>query len=196
MSGIQRAFADDVIGTYFEMGNSALERGQYAIAQKMFKAIFQEPSAKAQKDKIMLSLLVKSAQAHEGLKQLYKAKLLYIRALALIKRQGVKGDMQCVDILIILSKINASQALYKQAMEFVSEAMRTYETCPDKDAVSLVRNLRQLEQIFESKGRMPEQTKIKDLLAKVRSDALDSLGALPIGTQIGVSALAQAAYVS
>ena len=80
MSGLQRAFADDLIKTYFDMGAAALERGEFAIAQKMFKAVFEEPSAKTQKEKIMLSLLIKSAQAHEGLRQFYKAKLIHTRS--------------------------------------------------------------------------------------------------------------------
>ena len=173
------------------MGAAALDRGQYAIAQKMFKAVFQEPSSKVQKEKIMLPLLVKSAQAHEGLKQLYKAKLLYIRALALLKKDKRKPDMQAVDLLLVLARINASQALYRQAMEFASEAMDTYKKCESKDAPSVVRALRQIEQIMHTKGRAAEQARLKDLLDQTRTEAL---GTMVPGTSAHVAPLGQVVF--
>lgn len=188
---VQRAFADDVIKTYFDMGAAALERGQYAIAQKMFKAVFQEPSSKIQKEKIMLPLLVKSGQAHEGLKQLYKAKLLYIRALALLKKQSRKPDMQEVDLLLVLARINASQALYRQAMEFATEAMVSYKKCECKDAPSVVRSLRLLEQIMLTKGRTTEQARLNIMLEETRAEAL---GSMVQGTSAHIAPLGQVVF--
>lgn len=189
---VQRAFADDVIKTYFDMGAAALERGQYAIAQKMFKAVFQEPSSKLQKEKIMLSLLIKSAQAHEGLKQLYKAKLLYIRALALMKKERRETDMQDVDLLLVLARINASQALYRQAMEFANEAMNSYQKCASKDPASFVRALRLLEQIMLSKGRLAEQARLNEMLQQSRTEAL---GHMVPGAAAHIAAVGQVIFV-
>lgn len=188
---VQRAFADDVIKGYFDMGCAALERGQFAIAQKMFRAVFQEPSSKTQKEKIMLPLLIKSAQAHEGMKQLYKAKLLYIRALALIKKQNRQPDMQVVDLLLVLARINASQALYRQAMEFANEAMDSYQKCASKDAAAFVRALRILEQIMQTKGRFAEQKRLVLMLEQSRSEAL---GQMVAGTSAHIAAVGQVVF--
>lgn len=171
---VNRVYLDDVIGTYFEMGNAALERCEYSIAQKMFKAVFEEPSSKLQKDKIMLPLLIASAQAHEGLKQLYKAKLLYIRALALKRKKLKTPDMQSVEILLTLSHLTAQQGLYRQALDFAEESFDAYQKCSDKDPINFVRSLRRIEKIMDLKCRKSEQEKVLTILQGVRSEAIRS----------------------
>ena len=175
MSGLQRAFADDLIKTYFDMGAAALERGEFAIAQKMFKAVFEEPSAKTQKEKIMLSLLIKSAQAHEGLRQFYKAKLLYIRALALFRKQNPKANMETVEILLVLARINAAQGLYRQSLEFAREAQAVYNKCTDKDSITFVRLLRQSENIMSIKARSAEQAHLLQIIDAAKAEALTKI---------------------
>jgi tetratricopeptide (TPR) repeat protein len=175
MNGINRAFVDDVINTYFEMGCSALEKKEFAIALKMFKAVFDEPSSKAQKEKIMLSLLVRTAEAHEGLKQLYKAKLLYIRALAQHRKVFEKPTMQSTEILLTLAHLTAQQGLYRQALEFAQEAFHSYNNCMIQSPIDFVRNLRRIERIMQLKGRHTEQQKLVEMLERVRSEALQTI---------------------
>lgn len=172
---VNRVYVEDLINTYFEMGISALERREYSIAQKMFKAVFDEPSSKAQKEKIMLPLLIRSGEAHEGLKQLYKAKLLYIRALALQKKMSQKPDMQSVDLLLRLAHLTAQQGLYRQAVDFAIEAYQDYRRCCKQDPIEFVRKLRSTERIMQMKGRITEQEKLLGILQGVRSEALLSI---------------------
>lgn len=175
-----KPYLDDLIGSYFEMGVSALEKKEYAIAQKMFKAIFDEPGSKPQKEKIMLQLLIRSAEAHEGLKQLYKAKLLYIRALALLKKTPRTNEMKAVEILLSIAYLTAQQGLYRQALDFSVEAHESYKRVPEreKDAVDFVRRMRSVERIMQNKGRSAEQKRMQEILQEVRNQALSSL-ALP-----------------
>jgi len=175
MSVINRVYVDDLIDTYFEMGCNALEQKQYAIAQKMFKAVFDEPSSKIQKERLMLPLLIKSAEAHEGLKQLYKAKLLYIRALAQRKKLMLADDMQAVEILLRLAHLTARQGLYKQALDFAMEGFEIYCRCRDKDAIEFVKALRPVENIMMLKGRAVEREKLLNVLQSVKSEALQSI---------------------
>lgn len=170
--GIHRAYLDDLIGTYFDMGVAALERQEYAIALKMFKAVFEEPASRLQKEKIMLELLLRSAQAHEGLKQLYKAKLLYIRALALLKKSSPEPQMQSVQILITLANLTANQGLYRQAFDFALEAYKLYRRLPPQVAVDFIRSLRVLERLMAVKGRCFEQEKLQEILEELRSEAI------------------------
>lgn len=175
MSVINRVYVDDVIGTYFEMGLSALERKEYGIAHKMFKAVFDEPSSKAQKEKIMLPLLIRSAEAHEGLKQLYKAKLLYIRALALLRKSAAPQGMQAVDLLLRLSRLTAQQGLYRQSVEFAGEAYSAYKRCEIRDPIEFVRSLRQVERIMQLKSRSAEQARLIEIMQCVKSEALQTI---------------------
>lgn len=171
MNSNNRAYVEDVINTYFEMGSAALERKEYAIAQKMFKAVFDEPGTKAQKEKLMLSLLLKSAQAHEGLKQFYKAKLLYIRALALKAKAKSSPDMQTVEILLTLCHLTAQQGLYRQAVDFAEQAFLAYKRCREKDAIEFVKSLRSTEKIMALKARHSEQQRLLEMLKAVRDEA-------------------------
>ena len=175
MSSNNRGYVEDVINTYFEMGNAALERKEFAIAQKMFRAVFEEPGSKAQKERIMLPLLVKSAQAHEGMKQFYKAKLLYIRALALKGKSKAPPDMQTVEILLTLAHLTAQQGLYRQAVDFAEQAFQAYRRCTEKDAIEFVKNLRRTEKIMELKARQAEQQKLLEMLKYVRDEALSTI---------------------
>jgi hypothetical protein len=175
MSGTNRVFVEDVINTYFETGAAALERKEYAIALKMFKAVFDEPSSKSQKEKILFSLLIKSAQAHEGLKQLYKAKLLYIRALAQHRKEVTQPTMQAVDIVLTLAHLTAHQGLYRQAVDFAIEAHETYKRCQQREPIEFVRNLRRTERIMQVKARTAEQQKLVQLLQSVKTEALMSI---------------------
>ncbi len=172
---VDRVYLNDVIGTYFEMGNSALERHEYAIAQKMFKAVFEEPSTKLQKDKLMLPLLVASAKAHLGLKQLYKAKLFYIRALAFKNRNSKIQDFQNVEILIALALLTTQQGLYRQALDFASEAFDSYKKCEAKEPIEFVKRLRQIEKQLQLKGRQIELQQITEIMHTVKMQALFDL---------------------
>lgn len=172
MSINNRRYVEDVINTYFEMGSAALERREYAIAHKMFRAVFDEPGSRAQKEKVMLPLLVKSAQAHEGMKQLYKAKLLYIRALALKSRAKFAPDMQTVEILLTLAHLTAQQGLYRQALDFAEQAFQAYHRCSDKNAIEFVKNMRRTEKIMDLKARSSEQQRLLEILKVVRDEAL------------------------
>lgn len=189
---IHRAYFDDLINTYFEMGNSALERKEFAIAQKMFKAVFDEPGSKTQKERIMLPLLIKSAESHEGMKQLYKAKLLYIRALALKRRYG-KTDMESVQILLTLANLTAQQGLFKQAVDFAVEAHETYKQIGNPDPIDFVRRLRSTERIMQAKGRVAEQARILPMLEEVRAQAMLNLNLPKI---VSASHLTQAGFIS
>jgi tetratricopeptide (TPR) repeat protein len=172
MGSINRPFVESVINTYFEMGTAALERREYAIALKMFKAVFEEPSSKAQKEKIMLLLLIRSAQAHEGLKQLYKAKLLYIRALSVQRKACAEPNMQTVEILLTLANLTTQQGLYRQAVDFAAEAHESYNRCPAQEPLAFVRNLRRTERVMQLKGRQVEQQKLLRMLQSVKTEAL------------------------
>lgn len=178
MSGFQRSFADDVIKTYFEMGCAALDKAEYTIAQKMFKAVFEEPSSKLQKENIMLPLLLKSAQAHEGMRQLYKAKLLYIRALALLKKQNPNASSETIEILLVLARINAQQAIYRQAVEFAVEAFHVYGKTQNKDSISFVRGLKQTQQIMELKGRTAEKEKLQQMIEAAKIEAISPISVM------------------
>lgn len=173
--GINRAYLDDLIGGYFEMGSAALERREFAIALKMFRAVFEEPGSRQQREKIMLELLLKTAQAHEGLKQLYKAKLLYIRALALLKRSGTQPGMQSVEILMTLAILTANQGLYRQALDFALEANSLYRKLPAQVAIDFIRRLRLLERIMAVKDRKAEQAILVQILQELRSEAITNL---------------------
>lgn len=186
MSGNNRVYVEDVIKTYFEMGTAALERKEFAIAQKMFKAVFEEPSSKMQKEKIMLELLIKSAQAHEGLKQLYKAKLFYIRAIALKKKNSSTPDMEAVEILLALAHLTAAQGLYRQSVEFAEEAFQSYKRCAIQDPIKFVRSLRNTEKIMELKGRAAEQAKLIEMLQGVKSEAMLALAPVPAMTPLAI----------
>lgn len=175
MSVINRVYVDDLIDTYFEMGCNALEQKQYAIAQKMFKAVFDEPSSKIQKERLMLPLLIKSAETHEGLKQLYKAKLLYIRALAQRKKLGMMDDMQSVDIMLRLANLTARQGLYKQAVDFAIEAHEAYRRSAGKEPIEFVKGLRPVENVMLLKGRAAEREKLLSMLQNVKNEALQTI---------------------
>ncbi len=175
MSGLNRVYVDDVISTYFEMGTAALARREYSIAQKMFKAVFEEPSSKSQKEKIMLQLLICSAEAHEGLKQLYKAKLLYIRALALKKKSKCGCDMQTVDLFLRLSHLTAQQGLYRQALDFALESFSVYKKSAKQEPIDFVRQLRKTERIMELKGRKSEQEKLLQIMQEAKNEALQTI---------------------
>jgi hypothetical protein len=172
MGDINRAFLDDIISTYFEMGATALERREYAIALKMFRAVLDEPGSRAQKEKLLLSLLVKSAEAHEGLKQLYKAKLLYIRALAQYKKLATPPAMATVEILLRLASLTAQQGLYGQSVDFARQAQEEYTLSRARDPILFVRNLRATERLLQLKGRLAEQQDILSILQQVKTEAL------------------------
>ena len=175
MSIINRVYVDDVISTYFEMGMNALERKEFGIAQKMFKAVFDEPSSKAQKEKVMLQLLIRSAEAHEGLKQLYKAKLLYIRALALLRKSSGSPTMQAVDLLCRLSRLTAQQGLYRQSVDFAQEAYSAYKACSMPNPIDFVRSMRLIERIMQLKGRTAEQERLLQIMYGAKTEALQSI---------------------
>ena len=175
MSVLNRVYVEDVIGTYFEMGTNALEQKQFAIAHKMFKAVIDEPSPKAQKEKVMLPLLIKSAEAHEGMKQLYKAKLLYIRALAQLRKTSNQPSMQTVDLLLRLANLTAQQGLYRQAVDFAIEAYECYKRTSVQDPIEFVRNLRQAERLMQLKGRAAEQERLLQILQGVKNEALQTI---------------------
>ncbi|MBX9688699.1 MAG: tetratricopeptide repeat protein [Candidatus Obscuribacterales bacterium] len=179
MSNTSKSFVDDLINSYFDLGSAALERKEYAIAQKMFKAVFEEAASKAQKEGLMLDLLLKSAETHVGLKQNYKAKLLYIRALALYKRQVRICDMQVLRILLRLAELNARQNLYRQALEFVEEAYAGYEKCLNPSPAEFVSGLRRTEKLLLLKNRKFEQKRILEIMQIVKMEALQSIPATP-----------------
>ena len=172
MRTTSRPFVEDVIKTYFEMGTNALERKEYAIAIKMFKAVLEEPCAKTQKERLMFLLLIKSAEAYEGLKQLYKAKLFYIRALAWQKSLPEAPTGQTVQILLTLSNLSAQQGLYRQSVDFAVEAFETYRCSKAKDPASFVCSLRRNERIMQLKGRTAEQQKLLQILQQAKTEAL------------------------
>lgn len=168
-------FLEEVLRTYYETGTAALERKEYRIALKMFRAIFDEPCSKIEKERYMLPLLVKSAQAYEGMNQLYKAKLLYVRALAQHKKVFVAPTMQAVEILLVLSHLTAQQGLYRQAVDFALEAQEAYNHCLRKEPVAFVRCLRRTERIMQFKGRVVEQQQLVSILEQVKTEALLSI---------------------
>jgi hypothetical protein len=190
MGEISHAFVVDIINTYFELGSSALERKEYAIALKMFRAVFDEPRSKPEREKIMFSLLMRSGEAHEGLKQLYKAKLFYIRALAQHRKLSLVPDMETVEILLRLSHLTTQQGLFREAVEFALEAQEAYFRCHRRDPVAFVRSLRCTERVLQLKGRRAEQQKVLEILQRVRTEALMTIpgvaGVMPVTLAVPV----------
>ncbi|MBY0359627.1 MAG: hypothetical protein K2W82_16600 [Candidatus Obscuribacterales bacterium] len=161
---LQRPYAESLIQSYIELGYTALENGHFRIAYKMFRAAFNEPSNKAQKQKHQVRLLLLQAQAHVGLKQFYKAKLVYIRALSYHRKAVSKPDMAATNILFELAKITARQGIFRQAWQFILQAKETYVQAEDKHQTDFVAALQELDEIFASRGRIGECSKIRELV--------------------------------
>lgn len=161
---LQRPFAESLIDGYFSMGTIALENGQFKVAYKMFRAAFEEPSSKAQKHKHLLPLLVSLGRTHEGLGQLYKAKLLYIRALAQYRKEDGNTDMFVVGILCTLAKVTARQGLFRQSWQFVEQAVECYRSASEQNSRDFALWLSETAAIFASKGRTQESDRIHALI--------------------------------
>ncbi len=153
---VRNGYSDFIIGTYFDLGGAALEKGEFKIAEKMYQAALNEPSANRGDRKFVYPLLLNLARTREGLRQHYKAKMIYIRALAHYKRYYAKADEEVVRVLLILARVNAKQGLYKQAREFVDSARQTCKTTPGAGTAAMVPLVEEVLCLLEQRGRDDE----------------------------------------
>lgn len=187
----QRPFAESIISGYLEMGKKALEYGQFAIALRMLKAAFEEPGGSELKQYYLIPILLHMAKAHEGQKQLYKAKLLYIRVLAHHRKRIRSIDAFSVEILVSLARVAARQGLFRQSLEFVDQATECFciinskrddgavdsenwLNSGDQGNMRFARALWELERIFSSHGRVREQKNIHALIGRLQLENTES----------------------
>ena len=168
MSNNAPGFADAIIGTYYDLGTTALLNGRYEIAETMYKAALAEPAPKKTKSKFVLPLLLCMARTHEGRRRHYKAKLLYIRALAHYKRHFSPNDATVVEILCLLARVNAKQGLFKQASEFVAEACQHWRQNPEP-CLAAIMILNELYSLLDQRQRRNELTQVSELLNQLAS---------------------------
>lgn len=168
-SGI--AFSDSIIGTYCELGTAALERGEFNIAEKMYQAALREPAVIRDKKKFSFPLLIGLGLTREGQKRLYKAKVIYIRALAHYKRYHCKNDSCVVEVLLMLARVNAKQGLFRQAGEFIDEARSTWlQIGRYSDALLLL--IDENIHLFQQKIRKEELPRLIEFRSEVGSAPL------------------------
>ena len=146
-------FASSIIDTYFEMGAAALSRGELNIAEKMYLAASAEPALRKHRKRFQFPLLLQLALTREKQRKLYRAKILYIRALAFYKRHHNDADWQVLEILCLLARVNVKQSLYKQAIEFVEEARQVWLCQPVLPGEAKVESiLEEIEHIMQHRA--------------------------------------------
>lgn len=163
------SYSDSIISTYCEMGAAALQRGEYKIAEKMYQAALNEPAVKREKTRFIFPLLMNLGRTREGQRRYYKAKLVYIRALAHYKRHHRKAGIQVALVLVILARVNAKQGLFKQVCEFLQEA-RVSLTAEDfattaSEFDELQTLLDDLSALLQLRGRTDEYLMVEQLIS-------------------------------
>ncbi|MBY0551876.1 MAG: hypothetical protein K2W95_31620 [Candidatus Obscuribacterales bacterium] len=165
-----RDFSCSIIDTYFEMGAVALSRGEFNIAEKMYLAASQDPALKRQRSRFQFPLLMQLALTRESQRKFYRAKLLYIRALAFYKKHHRQSDAQVLEILCILARVNVKQGLFKQAVEFVDEARQLWlERRIVLDGSKVAAILQEIEALMERRAAPGFVSSVSDFLRDVSS---------------------------
>lgn len=161
-------FSQSIIETYFEMGAAALGRGEFGIAEKMYLAASEDPALRRQRRRFQFPLLMQLALTRENQRKLYRAKLLYIRALAFYKKHHRESDGQVLEILCILARVNVKQGLFRQAVEFVDEARQLWlRQRISLDGTSVAIILQDIEDLMEHRASPCFVSPISNFLSEI-----------------------------
>lgn len=149
---------------YSELGSLALAKGDYALAYAMFRAQLELKLSPDERRLQQASVLTNLARACVGLRRLYLAKLIFLRALAEIQRHRGRNNMQTVRVLCELAGLCLSQKLYSECCCFAEEAVLVYQKCSfDENWEFLGRLLNELCERFRQLGRWSEYERILSL---------------------------------